>query len=127
MRADDMHMPRSSSMCGHVVANAQTLVVPDVARDLRFAGNPALQSKGLRFYAGAPLRDIGGQVLGTLCLLDTEPHALNQREVRLLEAMADDLMDALRASVVQWGDAVPPSTPSEGASGATLGQPIPAA
>jgi predicted PurR-regulated permease PerM len=127
VRADDMHMPRSSSMCGHVVANAQTLVVPDVARDLRFAGNPALQSKGLRFYAGAPLRDIGGQVLGTLCLLDTEPHALNQREVRLLEAMADDLMDALRASVVQWGDAVPPSTPAQGALGATLGQPIPAA
>jgi GAF domain-containing protein len=41
-------------MCGHVVANAQTLVVPDVAGDFRFAGNPALQRKGIRFYAGAP-------------------------------------------------------------------------
>ena len=125
VRGDDMDMPRAASMCGHVVANAQTLVVPDIAGDMRFAGNPALRSKGLRFYAGAPLRDVGGHVLGTLCLLDTEPRALNQREVRLLEAMADDLMDALRASVVQWGD-VTPSAPAEGATGAILGQPIPA-
>ncbi|CAN5753496.1 hypothetical protein BH11PSE13_BH11PSE13_06010 [soil metagenome] len=127
VRGDDMSMPRAASMCGHVVANAQTLVVPDIARDMRFAGNPALQSRGLRFYAGAPLRDAGGHVLGTLCLLDTEPRALDQREVRLLEAMANDLMDTLRASVVQWGDVVAPPVAADSASGATVGQAVPAA
>ena len=123
----DMGISRSASMCGHVVANGQTLVVPDIAKDMRFAGNPSLQSKGLRFYAGAPLRDIDGHVLGTLCLLDTEPQALDQREVRLLEAMANDLMEALRASVVQWGDVALPPTPEQGLTGAILGQPVPAA
>ena len=127
IRPDDMTVSRAASMCGHVVANAQTLVVPDIARDMRFAGNPALQSKGLRFYAGAPLRDAGRHVLGTLCLLDTEPRALNQREVRLLEAMADDLMDSLRTSAMQWGEVAAPGDAATGASSATLGQAVPAA
>ena len=65
-------------------------------------------------------------MLGTLCLLDTEPRALNQREVRLLEAMADDLMDLLGAKVIEWGDPAPVAPPT-GTSGATVGQVIPAA
>ncbi|MEO7337195.1 MAG: AI-2E family transporter [Caldimonas sp.] len=127
LSADDMTMPRSLSMCGHVVANGQTLVVPDIARDLRFAGNPALQGKGLRFYAGAPLRDAEGHVLGTLCILDVEPRTLTQRDVKLLEALADDVMEALRASVVQWGDALPVTEPVVKSPSAIVGQLVPAA
>ncbi|MDM0022503.1 AI-2E family transporter [Variovorax saccharolyticus] len=126
LRGDDLSMPRELSMCGHVVANAQTLVVPDVSRDLRFAGNPALQGKGLRFYAGAPLRDPGGHVLGTLCLLDVEPRALSQSEVRLLEAMAKDLMQALQTSAAQWGEMVPAPAVA-GPPSATVGQLVPSA
>ncbi len=126
VRGEDLQLPRATSMCGHVVANAQTLVVPDVARDLRFATNPALQGRGLRFYAGAPLRDRDGYVLGTLCLLDTTPRELTQREVRLLEAMARDLMDTLRTSMLQWGEiGTPPLAAAE--PSATVGQAVPAA
>lgn len=125
-RGDDLDMPRELSMCGHVVANAQTLVVPDIAKDLRFAGNARLRSQGLRFYAGAPLRDAAGHVLGTLCLLDVEPRALTQREVRLLEAMATDLMQGLRASVLQWGEAATPAEAPSVEASATVGQAIPA-
>jgi predicted PurR-regulated permease PerM len=122
----DLNMPRSLSMCGHVVANTQTLVVPDVARDLRFAGNPALQSKGVRFYAGAPLRDAGGHVLGALCLLDTRPRSLDQREVRLLEAMAADVMNSLREASRQWGELAPTAdTAVDIAPSATVGQLMP--
>ena len=125
-KADDLNVPRELSICGHVVANAQTLVVPDIARDLRFARNPALRDKGLRFYAGSPLRDADGMLLGTLCLLDSEPRTLSKREVRLLEAMAQDLMDQLRASVAGWGDmltTLPPADPSPPSS--VVGQLLP--
>ena len=122
---EDLNMPRSLSMCGHVVANSQTLIVPDVARDLRFAGNPALQSKGVRFYAGAPLRDAGGHVLGALCLLDTRPRSLDQREVRLLEAMAADVMNSLRESARQWGELAPVPEDTGTAPSATVGQLMP--
>ncbi|VWX61962.1 Phytochrome sensor protein [Burkholderiales bacterium 8X] len=124
-RGEAFNMPRSMSMCGHVVANGQTMVVPDVSRDLRFAGNPGLRSKGVRFYAGAPLRDPGGHVLGTLCILDAEPRTLNQREVRLLEAMALDLMGVLRESAVQWGEATPALTDETVPPSATVGQLLP--
>ncbi|MET0543469.1 MAG: AI-2E family transporter [Variovorax sp.] len=122
--AEAMNIPRTLSMCGHVVANAQTLVVPDITRDLRFAGNPALQSMGLRFYAGAPLRAAAGHVIGTLCLLDVEARSLNQREVNLLESMADDAMQALREAVIEWGDVAPMPGPASEAPSAIVGQPV---
>ena len=83
---------RETSLCGHVVAARQTLVVDDIARDPRFAANPQLQAAGVRFYAGAPLCTPQGQVIGTLCIVDTQPRSLSHSEVRLLEAMAQDLM-----------------------------------
>ncbi|MDP9901328.1 AI-2E family transporter [Variovorax ginsengisoli] len=127
LRGDALNLPRELSMCGHVVANGQTLVVPDIARDMRFAGNPMLRDKGLRFYAGAPLRDSAGHVLGTLCILDAQPRTLSQREVRLLEAMAHDLMETLRAAVVQWSDGTPVAARSEAPASATVGQMVPSA
>lgn len=86
---------RDMSLCAHVVAADDTLVVPDIARDPRFAANPALTRRGIRFYAGAPLRDAQGNVLGSFCLLDDEPRTMSTREIRMLEAMANDVMTNL--------------------------------
>jgi predicted PurR-regulated permease PerM len=121
--AEDPNGARSLSLCAHVVANAQTLVVPDLSRDLRFAGNPTLRARGVRLFAGAPLRDPAGHVLGALCIFDAEPRSLNRREVRLLEAMADDAMSGLRESVSQWGTMGKASTPATDSPASMLGQP----
>lgn len=125
LRAADLEMPRAESLCGHVVANGRAMVVPDLARDLRFAGNPALNDKGLRFYAGAPLRDAAEHVLGTLCILDVQPRSLTQRELLLLESMAEELMSQLRVQRLSWDEVRSVGTgPSEPPS-ATVGQPLP--
>lgn len=87
---------RSASMCGHVVAGGAALVVPDVQRDPRFAANPVLIENAIRFYAGAPLRDAEGHILGTLCLLDTQPRTMSLRDAKLLESLADEVMEPLR-------------------------------
>lgn len=127
----DFNMPRQLSICGHVVAEGAPVVVEDIARDPRFAGNPSVLEKGLRFYAGAPLRDSEGFVYGSLCLLDTEPRTLSERELRLLESMAEDLMEL----VAEQAPATPEGEPIEpGPSGepeepeppsATVGQQVP--
>ena len=91
--APEQGVPRPLSMCGRTVAAAQTLVVPDVLRDRRFAANPVLKERGIRFYAGAPLRTEDNWVLGTLCLLDTLPRTLGPRDVMLLESMASEVMN----------------------------------
>lgn len=119
-------IPRSLAVCAHVVAGAHCLVVEDVARDPRFAENPVLIERGLRFYAGAPLCDDRGAVYGSLALLDTEPRAFSPRELRLLESMARDLM----ASVLHPGEAAstslaPAPASDEEAPSATVGQSVP--
>mgnify|MGYP006197008639 CR=1 FL=1 len=87
---------RGASMCGHVVVGGATLVVPDVQRDPRGGGNPVLIENAIRFYAGAPLRDAEGHILGTLCLLDTQPRTMSLRDAKLLESLADEVMVPLR-------------------------------
>ncbi|MEJ7930719.1 AI-2E family transporter [Ramlibacter sp. AN1015] len=122
--------PRQLAVADHVVSSGRSLVVEDVARDPRFASHPLLQAEGVRFWAGAPLRDRNGFVLGALCLLDTRPRPLGERELRLLESMADDLMEALvedAAGAPGTPAAPPPPPPAQTPEppSATVGQMVP--
>ncbi len=92
--------PRDVSVCGHVVASNEVLVVEDLARDRRFARNAFVKARGLRFYAGAPLRAPGGQPIGSLCLLDFKPRQFNARDQRHLQEYAAEVTEeiARRAS-----------------------------
>ena len=83
---------RETSICGHVVAADTTLVIEDTTRDPRFANNPFLRERNIRFYAGAPLRTKSGYVIGSLCVIDTKPRRLTSRDVKLLQVIADELM-----------------------------------
>jgi GAF domain-containing protein len=89
--------PRETSLCGHVVAADNLMVVPDLAADPRFANNPTVRERGLRFYAGAPLRTTNGYPIGTLCLLDTKPRYMREGEKRYLQMTADKLMSEIEA------------------------------
>ena len=83
---------RDTSICGHVVAANDLLVVEDVAKDPRFANNPFLIENGIRAYAGAPLRTSSGQVIGSLCVIDTVPRTFSDQDCGILRKIADDLM-----------------------------------
>ena len=85
---------RELSVCGHVIANDELLVVQDLARDRRFANNPLLKERGLRFYAGVPLRS-NNLPIGSLCILDTKPRRMTEREKRLLEVISEDVMEEI--------------------------------
>jgi GAF domain-containing protein len=87
---------RDVSLCGHVVANDEVLIVRDLARDPRFANNPFVKDHGLRFYAGVPLRGPNGFPLGSLCILDTKPRELTSQEEELLEMIAGDVMEQIK-------------------------------
>ncbi len=83
-------VPREDTLCAEVVAQAATLVVDDTARDPRCAGLCSVQRAGIRFYAGAPLRDREGRAIGALCVLDHVPRRLAAAERSLLERLADE-------------------------------------
>nr|WP_234711218.1 PAS domain-containing protein [Nostoc punctiforme] len=72
---DAREVPRDDTLCNFAVLTDEPLIIPDARLDDRFACNPFVQSEpGVRFYAGAPLLSQDGFNLGTLCLLDSQPH-----------------------------------------------------
>src|SRR5437016_5881307 len=87
---------RDVSLCGHVIAKDEVLIVRDLARDPRFANNPWLKERGLRFYAGVPLRGPNGFPVGALSILDTQPHDMTTVEQDLLKMMATDVREKIK-------------------------------
>jgi AI-2E family transporter/GAF domain len=94
--AEARSTPRDVSLCGHVIANDEVLIVRDLARDPRFANNPWLKERGLRFYAGVPLRGPNGFPVGSLCILDTKPRDMSPQEQDLLKMIAADVMEQIK-------------------------------
>jgi len=84
------------SFCVFTVEKGETMVVEDLAEDERFADNPYVTERGIRFYAGVPLETEDGHRIGTLCVLDTEPHAPSQESLRQLSDLAAMVEDELR-------------------------------
>jgi GAF domain-containing protein len=87
---------RDISLCGHVIAKDEVLIVRDLARDPRFANNPFVKENGLRFYAGVPLRGPNGFPIGSLCILDTKPREMTRQEQELLKMIAGDVMEQIK-------------------------------
>jgi GAF domain-containing protein len=104
-------MPREVSICGQVVAHEDVVVAEDVTKDPRFADNPLVLEKGIRFYAGAPLRTASGLVIGSLCVIDTKPRPFDEEDRRRLQGLADALMTRMemaRVEVIRTDETGPP-------------------
>jgi len=94
--AEARFTPRDVSLCGHVIAKDEVLIVRDLARDPRFANNPFVKQHGLRFYAGVPLRGPNGFSIGSFCILDTKPREITTQEQELLKMNAGDVMEQIK-------------------------------
>lgn len=82
---------RSESLCGHVVAQNPIMVIEDLSRDRRFANNPFVTERGIRFYAGVPLCTKKGHAVGSLCVIDTKPRKITAEQEWLLCTLAENL------------------------------------
>ena len=92
------------SLEAHVVVMNTILVVEDIMNDPRFADSPMVLEKGIRFYAGAPLRTSDGTAIGSLCVIDTKPRKFTEAEQQSLQAEADALMAQLAGDSLKQPD-----------------------
>lgn len=103
-----MHMPREASVCTDTIVSEETLVVPDLAADPKFAGRS--QEGLLNFYAGHPLYASTGERIGAFCVYDSHARAFSEREQAMLRDLASWVQQELsvsqelsRAAEVQQG------------------------
>lgn len=78
---DVVDLPRADTFCDRTQGGGTLLVVEDAAADPRFAALPVVSDQGVRFYAGQPLRDHLGNVVGSFCLYDRRPRRLSDEEL----------------------------------------------
>ncbi len=90
-------MPRRLSFCAHSILQPERLMeVADAMQDERFAHNPLVtRADGVRFYAGVPLVTPDGHALGSLCVLDTRPRQLDDRQREALKALGRQVVTQL--------------------------------
>lgn len=81
--------PRYISFCGHAILQDKPLIVADTHEDERFFDNPlVINDPYLRFYAGIPLKSLGGEKLGTFCIIDRKPRTISKEEIEVLNDFA---------------------------------------
>jgi serine phosphatase RsbU (regulator of sigma subunit) len=92
--------PLSHSFCQHVVSSGEPLVVEDALAHPLVRDNLAVADLNVLAYAGWPVVDPAGNVLGSLCAIDSTTRAWSPEELALLADLADLASDevALRAA-----------------------------
>ncbi|GGR08018.1 sensor domain-containing diguanylate cyclase [Deinococcus ruber] len=87
---------RASAFCSWTILQDAPLVVENTQLDPRFHDAPAVRGElAIRSYAGAPLTTPSGHRIGTLCVMDTQPHPLNAADLQALQDLADTVVSEL--------------------------------
>ncbi len=90
--ASQRQTPLSHSFCKHVVSSGKPLIIPNALKDPLVRDNEAIRDLGVVAYAGVPLATVEGNVLGSLCAIDTQPHEWTEEDVAFLKDLAAAVM-----------------------------------
>jgi len=86
---DMTEVPITSAFCDTTIREDRVLVVEDAAADPAFRHLPSVAGPPhVRFYAGHPLRDGEGAIIGTICLYDVRPRSLDAGQLALFSELA---------------------------------------
>lgn len=86
---DLTEIPLEASFCRATWREGKPVVFEDTAESREFCNHALVtQFPSLRFYAGVVLRTSEGQPIGTICAIDRKPRGFSDREIRVLENLA---------------------------------------
>ncbi|WP_404298360.1 EAL domain-containing protein [Halomonas sp.] len=90
---DALQTSRDVSFCAHAILGEGLFEVPDATRDPRFQSNPLVTGPPhIRYYLGVPLVTPDGFPIGTLCLIDSRPRALDEAQKQHLAVLGEQVM-----------------------------------
>jgi PAS domain S-box-containing protein len=85
--------PRDISFCQYAIMGEEVYEVNNALEYETFANNPLVTGNpDIRFYAGAPLQDVNGFNLGSLCVIDTKPRMLSDDQKSALKLLANQVV-----------------------------------
>lgn len=91
---------RDPGLCASAILSNDPHILTDASVDVRSLANPLVaRDFGLRFYAGVPLTTSDGHNLGTLCIIDKEPRAIDDAQIADLKDLASMVMDQLETQL----------------------------
>ncbi len=93
--------PREVTFCTHAIQQEDIFIVPDALLDERFINNPLVTEHKIRSYAGAPLVTHDGIMLGTLCVIDQQPHALSTHQQGMLKMLSKQAINIMELKLSQ--------------------------
>ena len=85
-----------TGFCPSTFFSGKPLYIENAAEEPALANHPACVELGFVAYAGAPLRDADGQVIGTLCAVDTRPHRWRRVDRQALEALTTSVVNEMK-------------------------------
>ncbi|MEV7673089.1 GAF domain-containing SpoIIE family protein phosphatase [Streptomyces sp. NPDC088752] len=86
---EDRQNPVEQSFCYFLVGlEGQPFIVDDAAADPRTESHPSVGPMGIGAWAGYPLLDPEGHVLGSFCVIDDSPRAWSAADLATLETLA---------------------------------------
>lgn len=95
---DASETSREISFCGHAINQEGLFIIPNALEDVRFIDNPlVINHPNIRFYAGYPLKLRQGIVLGTLCLIDSNPREMNDEDQQLLKDLGEMIEQEIKS------------------------------
>lgn len=100
--ASRREMPIRYSFCQFALGSSEPLVIGDARKHPLVRNSPAIEENRALAYVGVPLVS-AGQVVGTFCVVDTEPREWSEREIDFLREMASTVMTEveLRAEIAE--------------------------
>jgi diguanylate cyclase (GGDEF)-like protein len=112
---DIRELPKSHSLCLQTISKGEPVIIEDMQKDPAYSSHPLVTgSPNFRFYAGFPLTDASGLVVGTFCVYDTKPRSITANDVQSLrdagesaqkELLTNELREAQKQLVSKLGSA----------------------
>ncbi|MBP2284654.1 PAS domain S-box-containing protein [Flavobacterium sp. CG_23.5] len=85
--------PRDISFCQYAIMGEEVYEINNASENELFANNPLVTGgPKIQFYAGAPLQDVNGFNLGSLCVIDTVPRILTDEQKNALTLLANQVV-----------------------------------